>query len=133
MSDSRLEESGGPAYRPEFLTSAELVRTEYHREWLVEGILVGDQPGVIGGEAKAMKSSVAFDLAISLGSGTTVLGCFVAPRQARVAILAGESGTATTKETASRDRELECVDLNDHDTYESFRLPRHLDFRRSCW
>jgi hypothetical protein len=71
-------------------------------DWLVEGVMVGRQPLVIGGAAKCLKTSIALDLAVSLNTGTPFLGKFRVPRQRRVAVFSGESGEAAVYDTLGR-------------------------------
>ena len=54
-------------------------------------MLVKGQPCIIGGRSKAMKTSIAVDLAISLGSGEKFLGKYDVPKTIRVAFWTGES------------------------------------------
>jgi hypothetical protein len=84
------------------MTSAQFASRAYHRRYLVERILVADEPAVIGGPKKSLKTSLAVDLAISLGSGTPFLGHFAVPLRQRTLVLSGESGDATIQELAQR-------------------------------
>jgi hypothetical protein len=104
--------------------SAELAEAKFRHEWLIEHILVRDQPGVIGGPKKAFKTSLAINMAISLGSGHAFLGNFRVPTRRRVAVFSGESGTATMQETARRICASKRITLKDCDVLWSFDLPR---------
>jgi replicative DNA helicase len=84
----------------------------YSRGWLVQGVLVRGQPAVIGGAKKTLKTSLAIDMAVSLGTGTPFLGHFAVPEKARVAVFSGESGEATVQETARRVAEARKVKLD---------------------
>jgi hypothetical protein len=82
----------------------ELFTTEYKIEWLVKGLLVKGQPGLICGPKKALKTTLAEEIAVSLASGTDVLGnpkWRVSERQ-RVLFFSAESGDATIAETSKR-------------------------------
>ena len=85
------------------LTSmAELGAENTAPDWLVEGVMVARQPLVIGGPAKALKTSLALGLAVSLGTGTPFLGRFKVPKACNVAVFSGESGRTTINETLQR-------------------------------
>ena len=89
-------------FRPDFIDSGAFSRKTFANEWLVERCLVPDQPCVIGGPKKALKTTIALDLAISLGTGTRFLTQFRVPERRRVAVLSGESGRAALQDTARR-------------------------------
>src|SRR5437763_649368 len=105
---SPLDEMGFE-FRPR--DSATFARERHSLVWLVEQVLVAGQPAVLGGPKKSLKTSLAVDLAIAVGSGTPFLGKFAVPAAARVAVLSGESGTATLQETARRVCQARRVDL----------------------
>jgi hypothetical protein len=86
----------------ERLTTEELIATAERPQYLIPGILVAGQPGVLGGSHKTLKTSVGADLAISLATGGYFLGCFHVPEAVRVGFLSGESGQATMAETVDR-------------------------------
>jgi hypothetical protein len=96
---SRPEPSREPF---EFIDSAEFLTTDHQQTFLIPHILVKDQPGVIAGPSKAMKTSIAVDMAVSLASASPFLGEFHVPIACNVAVVSGESGRATLKETALR-------------------------------
>ena len=76
----------------DFLGSKEFLAQVYRFDWLVKPLLVKNQPAVLGGPLKSMKTSVLLDLAISLASGTPALGRFQVPTKLRVGLISGESG-----------------------------------------
>ncbi len=84
------------------MTSKELAEADMCREYLIEGILVAGQPMVIGGPAKALKTSLLIDLVCSLATGTPFMGKFDCPRACRVGIMSGESGGSKIRSTAMR-------------------------------
>lgn len=93
-----------PVYVPTLYTSAEFFKADFRREFLVRGVLVKNQPGVVGGGKKLLKSGAVIDLAVSIDTATPFLGCerFAVPRRANVLLINGESGEATMQETAAR-------------------------------
>ena len=92
------------AYSPELFNSAEFFAADFRREFFVNKVLVRNQPCVLGGVKKSLKSGVAIDLAISLDTATPFLSHeqFTVARPARVMLVNGESGNATVQETARR-------------------------------
>jgi hypothetical protein len=89
-------------YEPGFIDSESFARARYPRDWLVEGILMSGQPGVLGGPQKTRKTSLAVDLAVSLGTGKPFLGRFPVPQARRVAVISGESGEVALQDLARR-------------------------------
>ncbi|MCI0333666.1 MAG: bifunctional DNA primase/polymerase [Planctomycetes bacterium] len=86
----------------EAITSKELDENDYELQYLINGVLVRGQPGVIAGPKKTLKTNISIDLALSLASGGRFLGHFAADEEVRVGIMSGESGAATIQETARR-------------------------------
>ena len=106
------------------VSSAELLAMNLRPEFLVKGVLVKGQPCIIGGRSKAMKTSIAVDLAISLGSGTKFLGKYEVPRPVKVAFWTGESGAPTIRETALRVAKSKGIGLEHCQVSWSFDLPK---------
>jgi hypothetical protein len=116
-------------YRWEPITSTDLAARDYRPHWLVQRLLVADQPAILGGPRKAMKTSLLVDLAVSLASATPFLGQFPVPMAVRVALLSGESGEYTLQQTAvqvCRARGLTLDSLGDRLRWQ-FRLPQLAD------
>lgn len=78
------------------------IEAEFPQRWLIKGVLIEQESLVIGGPPKSLKTSIAFDLAISLATGTPFLGRWAPERQANVLILTGESGKPTIQRTIGR-------------------------------
>jgi len=122
-----VEPPEAPAFT-RLLTGAELLAMDLRPRYLVRNVLVEGQPCIIGGRSKTLKTSVACDLTISLGSGTPFLGRFDS-QQVAVGFWSGESGAATIRETAKRIAAAKGVNLADCSVVWSFDLPKlcHLD------
>ena len=98
--DQMRESDSGPRFTG--ITSAELDANEYNLEYLIPGLLVRGQPGVIAGPKKTLKTNISVDLAISLGQCEPFLGAHSVATTSRVGLMSGESGAATIQETARR-------------------------------
>ena len=86
----------------ERVTSAQLDATEYHIEYLIDGVLVAGQPCIVAGGKKNLKTSLIIDMAVSLSVGGFFLGKLPVSRACRVLVMSGESGLPTLQETARR-------------------------------
>ncbi len=84
-------------------------------DWLVQGVLVAKEPATIGGPIKSLKTSIAMDLAISLGTGTPFLGHFPVPKPRPVLFYSGESGRHTLARTARAIAQARGINLADAD------------------
>jgi hypothetical protein len=102
--DSRLpRDESRPAVRKfSFFDLAELLDARFEIEFLVNGILVKGQPGILAAPQKSLKTTLALDLAISLSAGEKFLGRFGVPAPRRVAVMSAESGLGTIQETVRR-------------------------------
>ena len=96
-------------------------------KYLIDGILVADQPMIVAGPQKSLKTSLLLDLAISLSCGGHFLGMFPVNRRAKVAFMCGESGMATIRETCIRITEKAGVEFRDLSLIFSPDLPRFDD------
>lgn len=95
-----IKQPGESLFQP--ITSAQLDAETYELNYLVNGVLVRGQPGVVAGPKKTLKTNISVDLALSLSEGCEFLGRFDVPLATRVGIMSGESGAATLQETARR-------------------------------
>jgi replicative DNA helicase len=113
-------------YTADWIDSATFAGSTYKLEWLVGKLLVRQQPILLGGPRKSLKTSIVVDLVLSLGTARPFLGVpfFTVPRRVRVALLSGESGQAVLQETAKRVAAAKGVDLADADVFWGFHLPR---------
>ena len=120
------KEAAGPAsgykFRP--ITSAEFAATQYKLEWHVKRLIVANQPLIIGGPKKSMKTSLLVDLCLSLGAGVPFLGQFEVRKPVRCCLISGESGGATLQETALRICRTKKINLADVDCFWDERLPQ---------
>ncbi len=113
-----------PPFELELIDSAAFAAASYRREFLVGGVIVARQPCIIGGSQKTLKTSIAVDLAYSLGTATRFLNKFDVPQARRVAVISGESGEATLQDTATRIAHSRGRLLGDALVYWGFKLPQ---------
>jgi len=94
-------------------------------EYLIKDVLVAQQPCVLGGPKKSLKTSLLIDLALSLATTEPFLGRFYVKRPCEVIIFSGESGMATLQKTAFRVCESKGIQLDaiDNLSWSDF-LPR---------
>jgi hypothetical protein len=114
----------GSEYAFDAIDSAKFFTTNFSLEWLIERIAVAGQPAVIGGPKKALKTSIAADLAIALAAPTPFLGRFLVQKRCRVLFISGESGEAVLQETARRICRKRGIEPKDLNVFWSFRLPQ---------
>jgi replicative DNA helicase len=105
------------------LNSTDFKAADFHQEFLIRNVLVKGQPGVIGGRTKVLKTTIAIDLVIALGSGSKFLDEFEATK-ANVGFWSGESGAAVIQETAKRIAVSREVELADCSIQWGFDLPK---------
>lgn len=120
---------GEPASSPKLkfsaITSRELDETPYELTYLIDGLLVRGQPGVIAGPKKTLKTNISIDLALSLSEAGLFLGQFNVTKPVRVGIMSGESGAATIQETARRIAQAKAKSLRDFErVFWSFEVPQ---------
>jgi hypothetical protein len=89
----------------------------------------GESLSRLVGPKKSLKTNISLDLAFSLATGGRFLGYFNVPERRRMAVMSGESGTATIKETAQRVCYAAGQLLEHTDIIFSDNLPRFGDVR----
>jgi len=89
-------------YTLELVDSATFAAADYRPTWLIRRVLVKGQPALWGGPYKSLKTSIAVDAAVSLGSGTPFLNHFAVPARVRTVLLSGEAGGFALQDTARR-------------------------------
>lgn len=95
----------------------ELLEGDFTIEYLVNGVLVKNQPAIMAAPQKAMKTTTSLDLAISLAAGCKFLGQFRVQQPVKVCVMTGESGMATVQETVRRICATKGVDPKDIRTH----------------
>ncbi len=85
-----------------FITSSDFLCMDLNQEWMIRHLMVRNEPLVVGGPKKALKTSLVVDLAISLAGGfnTKFLGQFDVGGVYRVGLISGESGMVTLRRKA---------------------------------
>src|SRR5204863_2990981 len=68
----------------------------------IPGILDATQPGVIAGQFKTLKTTMAAELGYCLATTADFLGCFTPRRQARVGMFSGEAGPRQLRKLVQR-------------------------------
>lgn len=98
--DSALD-SNKPKFQ--FYSADEFALLNLDREYFIPGVLAaGPVPSGLFGAFKTLKTSIAMDLLISIATKNRFLGYFPVERQARVAIMSGESGAFALQDLAKR-------------------------------
>ncbi|MFH1922713.1 MAG: AAA family ATPase [Planctomycetota bacterium] len=121
--EGQTEADAEPPRFTELLTSAEFAKADFRREFLIRGVMVAGQPGVVGGRSKALKTTIAADMVVSLGTGTPFLGKFPT-KKCTAAFWSGESGAAVIQETAGRIAAGRGIDLAECSVFWGFSLPK---------
>ncbi len=110
--------------RGKLISCRDLATAKYDLDYIIDRTLVANQPAIIGGPKKALKTSIAVDAALSLATGTPMLGHLTAKKR-RTLLLSGESGMPVLQETALRIAASKNVDLESVETlWWSDWLPR---------
>ena len=98
------------------VVKAAALETSANRQpWLVEGLWTAAAVGVIGGQPKAGKTTLALDMAVSVASASPCLGAFPVHAPGPVLLYAAEESPATLRsrlETIARLRGLDFTQLD---------------------
>ncbi len=98
------------------VVKAAALETSANRQpWLVEGLWSAAAVGVIGGQPKAGKTTLALDMAVSVASASPCLGAFPVHAPGPVLLYAAEESPATLRarlETIARLRGLDFAQLD---------------------
>jgi hypothetical protein len=97
-----LARSGFGKFTIPWMNCVDLENNSFDQEFLIENTMVARQPMIFAGEKKSLKTTFLIDMAIALATGAPYLGKFKVRRTCKVAVMSGESGMATIKETAQR-------------------------------
>ena len=82
----------------EMISGSDLWDKQLTRDYLIEDFMVRNEPMIIGGASKTLKTTTALDMAVSISTGTDFLGKFRVPKKERVLFVSGESGELTLQE-----------------------------------
>jgi hypothetical protein len=102
QAQDRQADGGAKAIDYHPISCADLVAAQFDIRFLVDGIVAAGQPLVIAGPQKALKTSIALDMAFSLATAGYFLGRFKVPEPVAVGFTSGESGLPTLAETLRR-------------------------------
>ncbi|MCY2987173.1 MAG: bifunctional DNA primase/polymerase [Planctomycetota bacterium] len=92
-------------------TAADIATGDFSLTWLIDKVLVANQPGIVGGGWKCLKTGSMIDLATSLASGTYFLNHFAVANPVKTGFVSSESGMFTVSETTKRIAEAKDIDL----------------------
>jgi hypothetical protein len=96
----RIDAGGAVDFQP--MTLAQLMQRDVAVEYLIDNLIVARQPILLAGPVKSLKTSILLDLCFALATGGHFLGYFRVLRSIPVAVLTGESGLPTVKDTLAR-------------------------------
>jgi Primase C terminal 2 (PriCT-2)/AAA domain len=126
-SGKKAEDKPRSGWAWDLITSAAFAAAEYKTEFLVKRMIVAGEPLTIAGLMKTLKTSIAVDLAVSLGTRTPFLGHFDVYKQVRVAMLSGESGRPALQDVFRRVCRGRNIDPASVDVLWGFNLPSFAD------
>src|SRR5215471_14389707 len=84
------------------ITAPELDVSDIRQEWRIEEVMTKGEPLIIAGGKKCLKTNSLVEACVSLAYGREFFNHFYVFGQTRVALMSGESGLATLKETSQR-------------------------------
>ncbi len=107
------------------MDSVAFAESNFQQDWLIEDVFVENQMMVVGGPEKSMKTSIAMDMAASLGIGESALflNKFPVGRQIRVGFYSGEMGGADIQARYKRILRAKNRRPNECAVYFDFSLP----------
>lgn len=85
-------------YQTFSISARELLAVEIPRNYIIDDLIVADEPMVIGGASKSLKTSLALEAALSIATGSKFLERFDVLAQQPVMFLSGESGAKTLQD-----------------------------------
>lgn len=91
-----------PPWKPSPLPFDAFMLADYRHTWRIRKVLVANEPAVVFGPSKILKTSTIVDACICLAAGQPFLGAFEVVNPARVFLVSGESGPATLQAIAER-------------------------------
>ena len=94
---------------------AEMAGETFDLDYVVDGILVDQQPFIFAGKDKCLKSTIMLELAISIGTGKPFLDRWDVLKPQPVVFLSAESGLATLKDKARASLHAKGMSLRDAD------------------
>jgi hypothetical protein len=111
--------------------AAALEARSNRQAWLVEGLWTAEAVGVIGGQPKSGKTTLALDMAVSVASASPCLGIFAVHTPGPVLLYAAEESAATLRRRLQTITSLRGLDFNQLDVRvivtNSLRLDRSND------
>lgn len=99
------------------ITAKQLDSSNYKIDYAIENVLALDQPCILAGPKKCLKTTLLVDLGISLANQSCFLGKFSVPSQKRFLLCSSESGLATLQETSRRVAKSKGKQLSELDSY----------------
>ena len=98
-----LEVQGATQAEPfslDLIDSSTFFSRDYRQHFLIKRVMIAGQPMMLGGQSKTLKTTIALDATVSLGTGTDFLGAFPVTEAVRVGIISAESGMYTLQRNA---------------------------------